>query len=89
MARLTKKFVVIVRFPLTKFNKTFYVHQTVIGLDNVENHYFIVINRREFEEYLNKIGLIVLKRDYSSEEYNIEGITEKIILTQYLLKKVG
>ncbi len=89
MTRLTNKFVVMVRFPLTKFNKTFYVHQTVVGLDNVENHYFIVINRKEFEDYLNKIGLNILIRDYSSEEYAIEGVTEKIILTQYLLKKVG
>jgi ubiquinone/menaquinone biosynthesis C-methylase UbiE len=89
MARISNKFVVMVRFPLTKFNKTFYVHQRVSSLDGVENHYFIVVNRNDFEKYLEKIGLQIIKRDYSSEEYIIDGVGEKIILTQYLLKKVG
>jgi len=87
IARCANRFVAIVRLPLTKYNKNFYVHQTVRGLDGVENHYFIVINRKNFEEYLKKVGFLILERDYSLEEYNVQNLEEKIILCQYLLKK--
>lgn len=85
MSRLTKKYIVLVRFPVTKFNKTFYVQQSVSHLGGIENHYFIVINNNDLENYMKKIGLSILKSDYSTEEYNIEGINENIFLSQYLL----
>lgn len=89
MARVAKKNIAIVRFPVTKYNKTFFVHQNVKGINGTENHYFIVINRGELENYFLELGLKVVGRDYSLEEYNIEGVEEKIILVQYLLEKNG
>lgn len=89
MKRVSKEFVAITRFPVAKYNKTFFVHQTVRGVNGAENHYFIVINRKELEEYFEKIGFEILKRDYSSQEYKIDGVDEKIVLIQYLLKKNG
>lgn len=86
-SRVSRKYVAVTRFPVTKYNDTFCVHQTVRGRSGTENHYFIVINREELEKYFEKIGLHVLKRDYSSQEYNIKGINEKIVLVQYLLGK--
>ena len=89
MKRISKKYIAITRFPVTKYNDTFYVHQTVRGLKGSENHHFIVINRRELETYFGKLGLKILKRDYSSQEYKVEGVEEKIVLIQYLLEKNG
>lgn len=88
MKRVAKRFIFLVRFPVTKFHKTFYVRQRITFDDNVENHNFIVLNRTELENYFSKIGLDVVVRDYSSEEYLVEGIKEKIILNQYLLEKL-
>lgn len=87
ISRIASKYVIIVRFPLTKYYETFYTHQTVLGINNIENHNFIVINRDKFEKYLKKIGFTILRRDYSSEEYIIQGVDERIILCQYLLQK--
>lgn len=89
MVRVSKKYIAITRFPVTKYNSTFHVHQTVRGLNGIENHYFIVINRQELENYFKYLGMKILKRDYSSQEYNIDGVDEKIILIQYLLEKNG
>jgi SAM-dependent methyltransferase len=87
MRRVSKKYIAITRFPLAKFAATFYVKQTVRSISGTEVHYFICINRNEFEEFLKENGLSIVKRDYSLEEYTIKGIKEKIILTQYLLEK--
>lgn len=87
LERVSKKYIAITRFPVTKYNDTFYVHQTVKGLYGTENHFFIVINRKELENHFEKLGLKILKRDYSSQEYSIESVDEKIILIQYLLEK--
>ena len=87
MKRVSSKYVSIVRFPVTKFQSTFYVEQHVIGLNGTEKHYFIVINRSEIEKYFKDLGLEILKYDYVSEEYKIKGVDEKIILINYLLKK--
>ena len=87
MTRVSKKDVALVRFPVTKYSETFFVHQSVKGINGGENHYFIVINRRELENYFAEIGLKIINRDYSLEEYNVEGVEEKIILVQYLLEK--
>jgi len=86
-ARVSGKYIAITRFPVTKYNKTFYVHQTVRGKSGTENHFFIVINRGDLENYFKEIGLTIAKRDYSSQEYNINGVNEKIVLIQYLLEK--
>lgn len=88
-ARVSRKYVAITRFPVTKYNKTFYVHQTVRGRSGTENHYFVVLGREDLEKYFDSIGLKILKRDYSSQEYNVKGVDEKIILIQYLLEKNG
>ena len=45
--------------------------------------------KRFLENYFQQLGLKILKRDYSSQEFNIEGVDEKIILIQYLLEKNG
>lgn len=87
MARVSNKFIAITRFPISKYHKTFYVHQTVRGISGTENHFFIVINREEMENYFQCLGLKILKRDYSSEEYGVSGVDEKIMLVQYLLEK--
>jgi GT2 family glycosyltransferase/ubiquinone/menaquinone biosynthesis C-methylase UbiE len=87
MKRVTKKYIAILRFPLAKYSDTFYVKQTVESVSGKETHYFICINRIDFEKFLHEQGLMVLKRDYSSEEYKIKGVKEKIILNQYLLEK--
>lgn len=87
MKRVSKKYIAIVRFPLAKFENTFYVKQVVKSMAGVETHYFICLNRNEFEKFLKENGLTIIIRDYSLEGYNIKGIEEKIILTQYLLEK--
>lgn len=86
MKRITKKFLIIVRFPLTKYNHTFYVCQTVKTQSSTEKHYFIVINRKEFENYLKEHKLEILKRDFSGERFRIDGVEEEIVYHQYLLK---
>lgn len=88
MSRVSKEYVFITRTPVTKYNNTFYVHQRVASIDGVENHYFVVLNRDEFEEEISKLGFEIVMRDYSSEEFNIKGVSEKIVLVQYLLKKI-
>lgn len=87
MKRVSKRYIVITRFPLAKFTDTFYVKQTVKSFSGTEVHYFICINRNEFEKFLKENGLKIIKRDYSLEEYNVKGIHEKIVLAQYLLEK--
>lgn len=87
MSRISNNYVVITRHPVTKYHKNFYVHQTVKTVSNVENHYFIVINRDELEAEFLKKGLKIVSRDYSQEEYRVKGVDEKIILVQYILKK--
>lgn len=85
--RVSKKYIALTRFPVTKYNKTFYVHQTVRGKSGAEDHFFIVINREELEEHFKNNGMKILKRDYSSQEYDVKGIDERIVLIQYLLEK--
>lgn len=87
MARVSNKYLVLTRTPVTKYNNSFYVIQTVNSVNGRERHFFIVINRKELENYFEKIGLTIVQRDYTSEEYKIDGVNEKIILVQYLLKK--
>lgn len=87
MMRVTDKYILITRFPLTKHNNTFYVHQTVSSTHGMENHYFIVISRREFESFIKSIGLRILARDYSQEVYPVDGISENVMLCEYLLSR--
>ncbi len=87
MVRVLNKYLILMRLPVTKYNNTFFVHQTVKTLFSVENHFFIVINRDELEREFQKNNLEIINMDYSQEEYPIKGVTEKIILVQYLLKK--
>lgn len=89
MMRVSNKYLVISRFPVTKYNDTFYVHQVVRGISGTENHYFVVINRSILEKYFVNLGLKILKRDYSSEVYNVKNVDEKIVLVQYLLQKTN
>lgn len=85
--RVSKKYILLTRVPFSKYYPTFYVRQTVTGLHGRESHHFVVINRDEFEDYLGKLGLKILARDYSSEQYNVNGIRERIMLMEYLLEK--
>ncbi|WKZ25982.1 MAG: class I SAM-dependent methyltransferase [bacterium] len=87
MERVAKRYVYITRTPVTKRNKTFYVHQRVVGVDGIENHYFVVLNRDELENELVRNGFKIVVRDYSSEIFNVKGVEEKIVLVQYLLEK--
>ncbi|EKD78354.1 MAG: hypothetical protein ACD_41C00364G0006 [uncultured bacterium] len=87
MARVAKQYLIITRLPVTKYQDSFYVHQTVSSKRRSEHHFFIVINRTKLEELFTRLHLKILQRDYSSEEYNIDHIDEKIVLVQYLLAK--
>lgn len=85
--RVSKKYILISRVPFSKYHETFYVQQIVRSLQGTEQHYFVVINRSEFEDYVGKLGLKILARDYSSEQYKIRGVNEKVMLMEYLLSK--
>lgn len=87
MARVSKKYIVFTRHPVSKYNNSFFVAQTVKTVSGTEHHYFIVTNRDELENEFKKNGLKIIDRDYSSEEYVIDGISEKIVLVEYLLRK--
>lgn len=87
MARVGKKYIIFTRHPVTKYNDSFFVAQTVKTVSGTEHHYFVVTNRDELENEFKKNGLKIVDRDYSSEEYVVDGISEKIILVEYLLSK--
>lgn len=87
MARVSNKYLIFARLPVSKYASNFYVHQVVQSAGGKENEFFIVLNRQTLENFFLSSGLKILTRDYSSEEYNIDGIGEKIILVQYLLEK--
>ncbi|BCX14777.1 MAG: hypothetical protein KatS3mg088_460 [Patescibacteria group bacterium] len=87
--RVSKSFIFITRIPLSKYEKTFYVQQKVWSISGIETHYFVVPNRDVFENFLVRNGLEILERDYSLEEYIINGVKEKIILSNYFLRKVN
>jgi SAM-dependent methyltransferase len=87
MSRVANRYLCLTRFPVTKYNDTFYVRQTVSGRTGKETHYFVVINRLVLEKYFNSLGFKVIHRDYSSEHYPVNGVEEKIVLVQYCLEK--
>lgn len=87
-SRITKKFVAITRLPVTKYNKTFYVDQKIASENGSNSLYFVILNRDELEKQFLKSGLKILARDYSTEEFNIPEVDEKIISAQYLLTKI-
>lgn len=85
MARVARDHIVITRLPVTKYHKSFNVEQSVMGISGKEKHYFQVFNLNELENEFIRNGLKVAARDYTSEEYPIIGVNEKIILNNYLL----
>jgi len=87
MIRIAKDHVIITRLPVSKYNQSFYVKQVVKSKYGREIHYFRVFSRKEIEGVFAKLGLFIVARDYTSEEYIIEGVQEKIILNNYLLAK--
>lgn len=87
MTRVTSKYLLLTRFPISKYDKSYYVNQTVNTVYGRENHYFIVLNRKTFEGEVASLGLKILARDYSQEMYPVEGKRERPLLCQYLLSK--
>jgi len=87
ISRVCKKYIIFTRHPVTKYNDSFYVAQTVKSITGTEHHFFVVTNRDELENEFRKNGLEIIDRDYTGEEYVVEGVTERIMLVQYLLKK--
>jgi len=87
MTRVAKDHLIITRLPITKYHQSFYVEQTVHSSYGLEKHYFRIFNRNEIENQLTKLGWRVIACDYSSEDYLINGISEKIILNNYLIGK--
>jgi len=87
MKRVSNKYIALLRLPVSKYNKSCYVEQNISSSGYIEVNYFNLLNREELEKMFNRLKLKVIKRDYSSEEYKIEGIDEKIVLVQYLLAK--
>lgn len=87
MKRVSNKYIAVLRLPVIKFGDTCFVEQNIKSEGYLEKNFFILINRQELENLIKRIGLKIVVRDYSSEEYIIEGISEKVILVQYLLAK--
>lgn len=88
MTRVSKQYLLLTRFPVTKYRDSFYVQQTVKSRQGTERHYFIVLNRDQLEQIFARLGLSIVKRDYTSDSYTIESIDETIVLVQYALKKI-
>lgn len=87
MKRVSQKYICILRMPVTKYNKSLLIGQKVVTRFGTENPKYVLLNRTEFEDYLRKIKLKILVRDYSTEECVIKGVNERIVLVQYLLEK--
>ncbi len=87
MKRVSNKYIALLRLPVVKYHRTCYVEQNMTSEGYVEKNYFVLLNRKELESLFNRTKLKILKRDYSSEEYKIEGIDEKVILVEYFLAK--
>lgn len=87
MKRVSSKYIAVLRLPVVKFDDTCFVEQNIKSEGYLEKNYFVLINRQELEKFFKRVGLKIVVRDYSSEEYIVEGISEKVILVQYLLAK--
>jgi ubiquinone/menaquinone biosynthesis C-methylase UbiE len=86
IARVSKGYGMIVRFPLSTTSKTFYVHQKVITNKVIENHYFVVINKKDFEDCLGKVGFKILVSKCLEDVYKIDGLDEDTHPYMYFLK---
>lgn len=85
--RVGRKYILITRLPVSKFNPTFFVKQKVRTINGPENLYLVVFNRKELESEFKLLKLKVLKRDYSSfEHFTVEGVDERIVHVEYLLE---
>ncbi|AKM83697.1 hypothetical protein A2422_02365 [Candidatus Woesebacteria bacterium RIFOXYC1_FULL_31_51] len=87
MKRVSNKYVMILRMPVSKYNETCFVEQTVIYKNSNEKYTLIVLNRTELENMFSRLKLKIVKRDYTLEIIDVNGIDEKIFFTQYLLEK--
>lgn len=87
MKRVSNKYLALLRLPVIKYNDSCFVEQNIISEGYAEKNYFVLLNRKELENLFDRIKLKVVKRDYSSEDYKVEGVEEKVVLVQYLLSK--
>ena len=89
MIRVSRKHILIARLPSSKFHDTFYVRQTVMSRFGYEVRNFAVINREEFEQECESMGVRICDRDCTAEIYRIPAVSEKIVSYQFLLEKPG
>lgn len=85
MQRVSRKYIFISRFPIVRQVASAYCHQTVIEKGKLEHHYFKIFNRQEFESKVTALGCQIIYKDYGGEILWVKGISEPVILNQYLI----
>jgi ubiquinone/menaquinone biosynthesis C-methylase UbiE len=85
MQRVSRKYIFVSRFPIVRRIRSTYCHQTVIEKGNLEHHYFKIFNRQEFESKVIALGCHIIYKDYGAEMLSVKGISEPVVLNQYLI----
>jgi SAM-dependent methyltransferase len=85
MQRVSRKYIFISRFPIVRRVASAYCHQTIFEQGKIEHHYFQVFNRQEFESKVTALGCQIIYRDYGAEILSVNGISEPVVLNQYLI----
>lgn len=86
MCRVSRKYIFISRLPILHINQSSYCRQLVIQHKQRKNHYFKLINQQEFEYELHRLGCNIERNSYGTEIIKVEGISEPVVLNQYLIK---
>ena len=85
-ARVSRRYVVLLRTPVMKYHPTTGCRQTVRSSNGQEEHYLTLFARDQLHDELTRAGLSIVGWDYTDEVHRVEGLNERLFYLNYLLE---